>query len=220
VYDVVCLTGDSAGGNLATTLSLKLRDEKFEPAVKMQVLIYPFLQALDLRLPSYIQYQHGPLLTHSMKAFFFAMYLDGNDERLEAYRNNDHVSPAVKKMKVPYIDVTQLPSKYLDGYEKPSVETGNETMWNELKEKLLSPYFSPLIAHQLDGLPLTYLFTAEHDALRDDGFLYAYRLKKSGVKVEHVHSDISIHASLTILRTLSEVDEMFRGITKFIAHNL
>ena len=214
------MTGDSAGGNLAATISLKLRDDKFEPPIKMQVLIYPFLQALDMRLPSYIQYQHGPLFSHSMKAFFLAVYLDGSDERLEAYLNNDHVSPAVKKMKVPYIDVTQLPSKYLVGYEKPSVETGNETMWNELKAKLLNPYFSPLVAERLDGLPLTYLFTAEHDALRDDGFLYAYRLKESGVKVEHVHSDISIHASLTLLTALPEVQEMYRGITNFITNNL
>jgi len=214
------LTGDSAGGNLATTVSLKLHDEKFEPTVKMQVLLYPVVQGLDLQLPSYVQYQHGPFQTRGMMAFFFASYLDGSDERQQAYLNNDHVSPAVKKMKAPYIDVTRLPSKYLVGYEKPSAETGNETMWNELKEKLLSPYFSPLVAQRLDGLPLTYLFTAEQDVLRDEGFLYAYRLKESGVKVEHVNSEVSIHASLMILADLPEVDEMSRNITKFISHNL
>jgi len=123
-------------------------------------------------------------------------------------------------MTKPYVDVTKLPGKYLVGYEKPSVETGNETMWNELKDKLLNPYFSPLVAERLDGLPLTYLFTAEHDVLRDEAFLYAYRLKMSGVKVEHVVSNISIHASLTALLRLPEVDEIFRGITKFIAKNL
>ena len=216
----VCSTGDSAGGNLATTVSLKLRDDKFQPTVKMQVLIYPQVQGLDLRLPSYIQYQHGPLLTHSMKAFFVASYLEGSDARIHAFMQNDHVSPAVKKMKEPYIDVTKLPSKYLVGYEKPSMDTGNETMWNELKEKLLSPYFSPLVAQRLDSLPLTYLFTAEHDALRDEGFLYAERLKSSGVKVEHVHSDISIHASFTLLLKLPEVAEIFGHITRFIVQNL
>jgi len=220
VHACVCLTGDSAGGTLATTVSLKLRDDEFQPALKMQVLIYPQVQGLDLRLPSYIQYRHGPLLTHSMKAFFMACYLEGSDTRLHAFMNNDHVSPAVKKMKVPYVDVSKLPSKYLVGYEKPSVDTGNETMWNELKEKLLSPYFSPLVAERLDGLPLTYLFTAEHDALRDEGFLYVHRLKSSGVTVEHSHSDISIHASFTLLLAVPEVAEIFRDITKFIVQNL
>jgi len=218
-YDVKCLTGDGAGGNMATAIALKLRDDKFEPAIKMQVLISPFVQALDMQLPSYVRYQDGPFVTRSMIAFVLANYLEGNGEKFQAYINNDHVSPAVKKMKVPYVDVTQLPSKYLVGYEKPSVEIGNETIFNELKGKLLNPYFSPLFA-RLDGLPVTYLFTAEHDALRDDGFLYAYKLNKSGVKVEHVHSDISVHGSLVNFCTLPEVDEMYRGVAKFITQNL
>ena len=214
------MTGDSAGGNLAAAVSLKLRDDKFQPAIKLQVVIYPFLQGLDLQLPSYVEYQNGPLRTRNHMAFFIASYVEGTDERQGFFVNNDHVSPAVKKMTKPYVDVTKLPGKYLVGYEKPSVETGNETMWNELKDKLLNPYFSPLVAERLDGLPLTYLFTAEHDVLRDEAFLYAYRLKMSGVKVEHVVSNISIHASLTALLRLPEVDEIFRGITKFIAKNL
>jgi len=186
----------------------------------MQVLLYPTTQCLDLELPSYIQYRHGPFLTQNMMAFCIASYVEGSNEKQSAFVNNDHVSPAVKKMKVPYIDVTRLPSKYLVGYEKQSVETGNETMWNELKEKLLNPYLSPLVAKRLDGLPLTYMFTAEHDLLRDEGLLYVDRLKRAGVKVEHFHSNISIHASLTLPLKLPEVDEMFHGITKFIAHNL
>lgn len=214
------MTGESAGGNLATAVSLKLRDDKFQPAIKMQVVIYPCVQALDLQLPSYIKYQHGPFRTKSDMAFFIGSYLEGSDERMAVFVNNDHVSPAVKKMKTPYVDVTQLPSKYLADYEKPSVETGNETIWNELKGKLLNPYFSPLVAKRLDGLPLTYMFTAEHDVLRDEGLLYVSRLKRSGVKVEHVHSDISIHASLTILAALPEMDEIYHGMTKFIAQNL
>jgi len=220
VHACVCLTGDSAGGTLATTVSLKLRDDEFQPALKMQVLIYPQVQGLDLRLPSYIQYRHGPLLTHSMKAFFMACYLEGSDTRLHAFMNNDHVSPAVKKMKVPYVDVSKLPSKYLVGYEKPSVDTGNETMWNELKEKLLSPYFSPLVAERLDGLPLTYLFTAEHDVLRDDGFLYAHRLKSSGVRVEHANMDNGVHGVLAFYDVSPEVDKQFKKLTKFVADNL
>ena len=220
VVMVLCLTGESAGGNLATTVSLKLRDDNFEPAIKLQVVLYPVLQGLDLQLPSYVQYQHGPMWSQNWLAFFITSYLEGSNEKQSAFVNNDHVSPAVKKMKVPYIDVTRLPSKYLVGYEKPSVETGNETMWNELKEKLLNPYLAPLVAKRLDGLPLTYMFTAEHDVLRDEGLLYVDRLKRSGVKVEHFHSDISIHASLTLLLKLPEVDEMFHSITKFIAHNL
>ena len=219
---MTCSTGDSAGGNLATTVSLRLRDDVFQPAIRLQVLVYPVTQGLDLRLPSYVQHQDGPIQTRVQMGYFLAAYMEGSDERAEVFLNNGHVSPAVKRMREPYIDVSKLPSKYLIGYEKPSVDTGNETMWNELKEKLLSPYFSPLVAQRLDGLPLTYLFTTEHDVLRDEGFLYAERLRSSGVKVEHVHTEIGFHACMTGPQFLKvpEIDEMFRGMTQFIADNL
>ena len=186
----------------------------------MQVLICPVLQGLDFRLPSMMQNENGALLRRKGMPLVINLYLEGNVDSMEAFMNNDHVSPAVKKMKVPYVDVSKLPSKYLVGYEKPSVDTGNETMWHELKEKLLSPYFSPLIAERLDGLPLTYLFTAEHDVLRDEGFLYAHRLKSSGVRVEHANMDNGIHGVLVFSAVSPEADKEFRKLTQFIADNL
>ena len=167
-----------------------------------------------------MQNENAPVLTRKSVVMAVGWYLQGNNEKIEAFLNNDHVSPAVKKMKVPYIDVTQLPSKYLVGYEKPSLETGNETMWNELKDKLLNPYFSPLVAQRLDGLPLTYIFTSEYDPLRDDGFLYANRLRNSGIQVEHANADIGIHGFLMFYDHCEEADTSFQEITKFIAVNL
>jgi len=212
--------GQSAGGNLAAAVALKLRDDEFQPAIKMQILAYPIVQGLDFMLPSMMQNENAPLLQRKGMAMIVGLYLEGNSENQEAFLNNDHVSPAVKKMKVPYVDVTQLPSKYLDGYEKPSVETGNETMWNELKEKLLNPYFSPLVAERLDGLPITYIFTSEYDPLRDEGFLYANRLRNSGIKVDHVHSEIGIHGMWFFHKTLPEADKTFQEVLKFITDNL
>lgn len=208
---------------MATTVALKLRDESFEPALKLQVLIYPFLQAVDLQLPSYIRYESGPWLTRSMKAFFLANYLYGSDERLAEFLNNDHVSSdAKKKLASSHMDLTTLPSKFIDGFEKSNVETseGNFSMWNELKAKLLSPYLSPLLAETLHSLPLTYLITAEHDALRDEGFLYVRRLRQSGVEVEHRHSDIAMHGSMTMFISLPEIDDIFCAMTSFISDHL
>jgi len=205
---------------LAAAVTLKLRDDGFQPAVKMQVLAYPVMQGLDFRLPSMMQNENAPLLQRKGMAMTVGLYLEGNSDNQEAFLNNDHVSPAVKKMKVPYIDVTQLPSKYLVGYEKPSLETGNETMWNELKDKLLNPYFSPLVAQRLDGLPLAYIFTSEYDPLRDEGFLYANRLRNSGVKVEHVHSEIGLHGIWVFHKAVTEADEMLQHVLKFISDNL
>ena len=186
----------------------------------MQILVNPTLQGLDFCLPSMMQNENAASLPRKGMPTVVGLYLEGHTDKLEAFMNNDHVSPAVKQMKEPYIDVTRLPSKYLVGYEKPSVETGNETMWNELKDKLLNPYFSPLVAERLDGLPLTYLFTSEYDVLRDEGFLYADRLRSAGVSVQHVNMDIGIHGVFLFHKVCPEADKSFQEMTKFVAENL
>jgi len=186
----------------------------------MQVLVNPVFQGLDFMLPSMMQNENAPLLPRKGMPYAVNWYLEGNIDKAEAFLKNDHVSPSVKKMKVPYIDVTKLPSKYLVGYKKPSFETGNETMWNELKDKLLNPYFSPLVAERLDGLPLTYLLTSEFDILRDEGFLYTQRLRDSGVTIQHVNMDTGFHGVLLFHQACSEADNVFKEMTTFIAHNL
>ena len=57
----------------------------------------------------------------------------------------------------------------------------------------MNPYFAPLMAYDLTKLPDAYIFTAQYDVLRDDGILYANRLKKAGVKVTHGHSKLGFH---------------------------
>ena len=47
------------------------------------------------------------------------------------------------------------------------------------------PLVSPLLAESLEGLPRAVILTAEHDPLRDDGRLYAERLRDAGIPVEY-----------------------------------
>jgi acetyl esterase/lipase len=213
-------SGDSAGGNLAAAVSLKLRDEAFKPANKLQVLIYPHLQSLNFQLPSMMQNANGPLLTRKRMTFYCSFYLDGNNSRAGLMLNNDHVSPKIKKMGLPFIDVSKLPSKYLIGYVKPSVDTGDENVWNDLRDRLLNPYFSPLVAGRLDNLPPAYVFSAEYDPLRDEDILYVRRLRDAGVKVQHHHSDIAFHGILALPVPLPETEAMLGDMTKFVAENL
>ena len=57
------LTGDSAGGNLAAAVALKLRDEEVTPSLQAQVLMYPALQMQDMETPSMQQHAEGPAIS-------------------------------------------------------------------------------------------------------------------------------------------------------------
>jgi acetyl esterase len=69
----LAVAGDSAGGNLAAAVALRLRDEG-GPTLALQVLIYPVTNcAFDTA--SYHQYASGYGLTRDMMRFFWKSYL-------------------------------------------------------------------------------------------------------------------------------------------------
>ena len=70
--------GDSAGGNLAAAVSLRLRDEEMAPPIKLQVLLYPVVQSINFNLPSYKRYQHDTLLPRDIMVAMWLFYAQGN----------------------------------------------------------------------------------------------------------------------------------------------
>jgi len=72
----------------------------------------------------------------------------------------------------------------------------NSKMWKAYlrnSEKPYSPYASPLCADSLAGLPPAYVETAEFDPLRDEGMLYANRIKAEKGDVTLVQTRRTVH---------------------------
>ena len=78
------------------------------------------------------------------------------------------------------------------------------------------PHASPLRAPTLQGMPRTYIATAGHDVLRDEGQAYAERLKKAGIEVHCVCCESFNHGFLKYLGQLSEVDDAFNDATRWL----
>lgn len=68
----VAVGGESAGGNLATVVSMMARDKKAMLPVH-QLLVYPVVND-DMNAPSYVQYADAKPLNKPMMAWFFKHY--------------------------------------------------------------------------------------------------------------------------------------------------
>jgi len=76
--DDILICGDSAGGNLAAALSLKLR-AKSKPLPKAQILFYPCL-SLDFDSQSYVNFPDAPILDKNSMKWFWSQYLTENHQ--------------------------------------------------------------------------------------------------------------------------------------------
>jgi len=157
---LVGVGGDSAGGNLSTSLCLQLimgregKEAPFPhnsscvasldtlaalPQPDFQVLVYP---AVDLTssTPSHTRYAKGWLLSAALREYFWLHYLGPEGEGREALKHHPFISPLLGS------------EEYI---------------------KSLCPAF---------------VLTAEHDILRDEGVLYVEKLTRCGVFVSHVEA--------------------------------
>ena len=70
-----------------------------------------------------------------------------------------------------------------------------------------NPYASPLLAHDLSGLPPATVVAAELDVLTDEGKEYADRLNSAGVPVTYLCYDQMIHPFLNFLEDVDWAGE-------------
>ncbi|XP_035679666.1 arylacetamide deacetylase-like isoform X2 [Branchiostoma floridae] len=217
------VAGDSAGGNLAAAVALRLKKndkKKFLP-LKLQALIYPALQAFDFQTPSYVSgHKFFVLLPVEMMTGFWIKYLNNNMSLVDMFANNEHTAALKKSRFASFVERHFLD----DSVPRLVPEDVSVDLPDDMKD-LLNPYYSPLMAEDADlsGLPNTYVTVCGTDVLRDDGIMYARRLEMAGVQVRLARYPSGFHGIMSFSSKpfyLEVGKQMLQDLTTFLRHHL
>lgn len=118
----IMVAGDSAGGNMAAVIALRLRDEG-GPELCGQMLLYPVTDYHTPGTPSYAENADGYGLTRDTMEWFWAHYLNSPAEA-----ENPHASPLRAR------DVTRLPPAYVSSAEYDPLRDEAERYGMRLRE--------------------------------------------------------------------------------------
>ncbi|XP_052058402.1 neutral cholesterol ester hydrolase 1-like [Mytilus californianus] len=173
----ISIGGDSAGGNLAAAVGLKFSQEP-KPSlakIKVQVLLYPVLQAFDFDLPSYREYADVSGVSYLNRVDminYINMYGFQDQGNLDAISRNKHVSEKTRQTYRSLVDPGLLPEDLQKrGGANPKQSEPNTTLSDAVHDNVINPYAWPLMATDdaLLKLPKTYVVVTEYDPLRDEG---------------------------------------------------
>ncbi|XP_052796074.1 arylacetamide deacetylase-like [Mya arenaria] len=216
------IIGDSSGGNLAAAVSLNitnhdgLRTDHF----RFLALLYPALQMTDFQIPAYRDNQYGPgfLDKHRMLSFWL-WYAFGDLEHYDPFWDNRHFGEIDEKHKR-MVSVKLLPDflrkENTDSKSQLNSKFTDARLPDNYKDILLNPMFAPLMAsdEELSMFPPTYIVNAEFDVLRDDGFMFAERLKRVGVRVKHSYLPSEEHGILMFPENDLEAKQAFGDLVE------
>ncbi|XP_043850463.1 arylacetamide deacetylase-like [Dromiciops gliroides] len=214
----ICVAGDSAGGNLAAAVTQKLLDDpEVKTKVKIQSLIYPALQTLDMDLPSHRENAHMVFLTKHDMVRYWSTYFTLDKALKEAMLVNQH-TPVESSHLFKFVNwSTLLPERFKKGHVYANPTHGHSDLAKKYPG-FLDVRASPLLADdsKLQHLPLTHILTCQHDVLRDDGIMYASRLRAAGVQVVHEHVENGFHGILTMTSELMKFKVGLRALNKYL----
>lgn len=121
--------------------------------------------------------------------------------------NNDYSMdspyPSVRENGTDFLLTARKMSDYLDMYASGEADRQN-------------PYFAPLLAGDLSGMPRTLIITAEYDPLRDEGEEYGRRLKEAGCETEVYRIQDALHGFFALGIRFLHVKESFARINSFL----
>ncbi|KAL7986478.1 hypothetical protein Chor_011644 [Crotalus horridus] len=197
----IVLAGDSSGGTLVASTAQQLLMTKDLPQPQAHILIYPFLQSLDLNLPSYQQNQSIPPLVKKEAVRLAIAYLSGTDVVVNEIMANAHVPQELMAKYQKWISAEHIPEEFKGrGYVPFVPGPFSEDLFQKCKT-VFDPIFSPLLAEDavIQQFPETFLLTCEYDIFRDDGLLYKKRLEDNGVPVTWLHVKDGFHGIASLI---------------------
>jgi len=161
---------------------------------------YPFPHALEDSYAGLLfAYEHAKKINPDLEEFIvYGESAGGNLAAAMTLLARDRKWPTITKQLLIY----PVTSHRLD---TPSmIEYTQTPMWNAiLNQSMWESYLSrgdfdmlnyaSVLEADLKELPPCYIETAEFDCLRDQGILYAHKLKKSGVNVKELHTNQTVH---------------------------
>ena len=191
----VSLVGDSAGGNLVMAVIVRWHSEGMDKHLgkfASQILIYPLLQLFYFNTKSYrtVVQEQTSLTTRTIHTGY-SLYAAGNRSLVPLFQSGRSISRRNVNKIVKGLWQLPVTDEELNHY--PDETTIYESI-------LTNPLLSPLAVESVEGFPPAFILTAEYDVLRDDGVIYANRLKQAGVHVEilNVHK---CHAFINFLKS-------------------
>ncbi|XP_071085336.1 arylacetamide deacetylase-like [Haliotis cracherodii] len=193
----VAIGGDSAGGNLAAAVSLKLRHQKIKPALKSQLLIYGIFQMCDKSLPC-MKLREKYESSAAMSVFFTRAYFNLTKTQSDLLMARKYSTPELVQRCTKLVDYKLLPKELIpDGYEPEVTLASSVTDDVKYISRLMSDTrVAPLMEEDLKNLPTSLVVAAEWDQLRDESFIFAERLKHAGNKVQLQYLSDSFHGIL------------------------
>lgn len=209
--DQVVVSGDSAGGNLALSVALKLMQMKevgtssFSP--KMVSVAYPVLQMINFRLPSYstnlaINGEQNGIPKAWLTYLGFYPDISYTEQMVGGVHIDSSILSEDEKNTLHYINVDLISDEFeIETSQRDNIvveSVVDQEMNRKLTQFAFNPLVAPLMASDavLSKMMRTHIMVANHDQLRDESLILYARLKNLGVDVTVQFLPNSPHACL------------------------
>ncbi|KAL6086170.1 hypothetical protein STEG23_013445 [Scotinomys teguina] len=196
----VVVSGESVGAGAVASVTQMLLGRQDLPQFRAQVLIYPFIQAVNFQLPSYQQNHNTPFLPRKFLMTCVCKYLAIDLSWVDSLLKGTCIPPDHWKKYEKWVSSDNIPQRFKIKSPQPEFPGPfNETAYLETNH-IFDLETSPLLADDkiIAQLPEAFLVSCEYDVLRDDTLLYKKRLEDQGVPVTWCHVEDGFHGCILL----------------------